>query len=117
MCQCNEPKYYGSCDCTVRAESIITTDVFLTTDEFNTLKSQIEEAFADKQSWFNDMRYGIVSKDKSYRKDLFLLIILFSYWQQNNDGTDTGYVNYITRAEFSQAINKARRIVGATIIN
>ena len=116
MCSCNTP-IYNNCECKVSAVDMVVNEIYLTTDELNTLKNQIELNFANSQSWFNELRFGIVNKDKNYRKDLFLLIIFFSYWNQHSDGSDAGLFNYATRLEFSTAVNKAKRIVAGTIIN
>ncbi len=114
MCSCKTPKYI--CSCAVKAASMVTNDIYLTTAQLDTLRSEIEYNFANSQDWFNDMRYGIVNKSSNYRRDLLLLSILFTYWSQHSDGTTTGLTNYITRQEFSKAVNKARRIVAGTII-
>lgn len=118
MCKCIEPTHYN-CKCPTRVKKVdtITVDIYMTTEDLNTLRGQIELAYANKQSWFNDMRFGIKSKDRPYREQLFLLILFFNNWNQHSDGTTTGLTNYATRQEFSKAVNTAKRIVGATILN
>lgn len=81
----------------------------MTTQELNTLKQRIISSYAtlgDKV--LIEERFGIkVSKDfKEFFKELTLYQYVLNYWQQYADGTPVSNVNYITKEEFNNIINR-----------
>lgn len=88
-----------------------------TTAQLNTVKSDLGILLAtlgDRQA--NKYLYGIECDYECLLKQLYCYVFSIQTWQQNSNGTTTGYTNVLTQIELNQIIDKIREIKGLTDI-
>lgn len=92
--------------------TVIATSNISTTD-LNSIKCQLEDCYACATYKVAKANlYALPCNDSCIAKELFLYEYILSSWEQNTNGTTTGYFNYITLDQLTNIINRIKQICG-----
>lgn len=71
-------------------------------------------AFGNEAVRYNNLEKRGYTPDFSIQQLMWLDYWVIDSWQQNDDGTTTGFSNYITQEEFDQLIGVVRLYAACT---
>lgn len=80
----------------------------ITTTELNGILGNMTAAIAAEAIRYNNLDNAGGDGDFSVQQLMIFDHWILSEWQQNDDGTTTGFDNYITQAEFDALIGRVR---------